>query len=191
MIKVPIEISARHLHLTQKHVEQLFGKGHELRPAKKLSQPDMFAAKETVTLIGPEGKFGEVRIVGPAREYSQVEFSVTDAFHLGLKPPVRLSGNIKNSEKITVKGPNGTIKLKEGAIIAARHLHCSPAKAKKYKLRQGQKLGLQINGDRKIIFHNVIVRTDYHFDWTIHLDTDEGNAALINKKNKYGFLIKK
>ena len=155
MIKVPVEISARHLHLTQKHVEKLFGKGHKLHPTKKLSQPGMFAARETVTIVGPEGKFEDVRIVGSVREYSQVEISVTDAFHLGLKPPVRLSGNIKGSEKITVKGPKGSIRLREGAIIAKRHLHCPTIQAKKYKLKQGQKIALQINGDRKIIFHNV------------------------------------
>lgn len=191
MIKVPIEISARHLHLTQKHVEKLFGKSHKLRPTKKLSQPDMFAARETITIVGPEGKFEDVRIVGPAREYSQVEISVTDAFHLGLKPPVRLSGNIKGSEKITVRGPKGSVKLTEGAIIAKRHLHCSSSQAKKYKLKHGQKLDLQINGDRKITFHNVIARVNHGYDWVIHLDTDEGNAGLINKKNKFGYLIKK
>jgi len=185
-IIVPIEISARHIHLTQKHFEKLFGKKNPT-PLRKLSQ-SQFAAKETVDLVFKDRVIKNVRIVYPFRKKTQVELSLTDAIHLKIKPVFRLSGDLKNTPGIKIVGPKGEINLKEGVIIPLRHLHVSPEEAKKLNLKNKEKVKIRILGKRALIFENVIVRVKKGFNLALHLDTDEGNAAGIPKKGK-GILI--
>ena len=185
-IVVPVEISARHIHLTQKHFQKLFGK-KDPTPLRKLSQ-SQFAAKETVDLVFKDRVIKNVRIVYPFRKKTQVELSLTDAIHLKIKPVFRLSGDLKNTPGIKIVGPKGEINLKEGVIIPLRHLHVSPEEAKKLNLKNKEKVKIRILGKRALIFENVIVRVKKGFNLALHLDTDEGNAAGIPKKGK-GILI--
>ncbi|MFA7662918.1 MAG: PduL/EutD family phosphate acyltransferase, partial [Patescibacteria group bacterium] len=154
-IKVKIEVSSRHLHVDRKDLDKLFGKNYELTPFKKLSQKGEFSAKETVTLKNGSSEIQNVRIVGPVRTETQVELSLTDAYKLKIKPPVRISGDIKKSVGTTLIGPKGKIVLKEGVIIAARHIHLSAVDAKKYSLKNGQWVYVQVPGKRGVIFENV------------------------------------
>ena len=185
-IIVPVEISARHIHLTQKHFQKLFGK-KDPTPLRKLSQ-SQFAAKETVDLVFKDRVIKNVRIVYPFRKKTQVELSLTDAIHLKIKPVFRVSGDLKNTPGIKIVGPKGEINLKEGVIIPLRHLHLSPEEAKKLNLKNKEKVKIRILGKRALIFENVIVRVKKGFNLALHLDTDEGNAAGIPKKGK-GILI--
>ncbi len=178
MAKVIIEVSARHCHLSQKDLVKLFGKGCKLKVLKPLSQKGEFASKEEVVLKTKDGEM-KLRVLGPARKKTQVEISMTEARKLKINPPLRLSGDIKKSEKGILIGPKGKITLKEGIIIAKRHIHCDPLTAKKLKLKQNQKVRVKTFGDRSLIFDNVIVRIDKSFVLRMHLDTDEGNASLV------------
>ncbi len=187
-MKVPIEISARHIHLSQKDLERLFGRGYQLTKARDLSQPGEFSAKETVKLIGSKASFAQVRIVGPIRKNTQVEVTVTEARALGIKPPLRVSGQVKKSASAILKGPEGQVKLKEGVIIAQRHLHLSPLEAKKFGLKNNQKVSVKIKGERSATFHEVVVRASRQYKKACHLDTDEANSAGM-KKCGYGELI--
>jgi len=188
MIKVSIEISARHVHLSQKDFEILFGKNYQVNYLKPLSQKGQYSCKETVDLITKTSELKKVRLIYPNRKQTQIEISKTDAYKLGLNPPIRRSGKIAKSEKITIVGPKGKIKLNEGVIIAARHIHTSPEDAKKYNLADDQKVSVAINGDRALTFHNVIVRIDPSFVWRFQIDTDEANAAGI-ENNAVGEVI--
>lgn len=181
MITIPVEVSARHCHLAKEDMEKLFGKGYEFKKEKQLSQPADFACKETVEIQAGSKKIGNVRIVGPLRDKTQVEVSKTDAVYLGLNPPVRLSGSLKGSSGIKITGPKGEIELQEGLIIAQRHLHCATDEAKKYGLKTGDVISVKIEGERSVIFEKVIVRVRDDYKLCLHLDTDEGNAAGINK----------
>lgn len=187
-VKVQVEISARHIHLSKEDFEKLFGKNKKLEPVKKLSQPGEFASKNKVEIINGKGKLN-ARILGPLREHSQAEVSLTDAYTLKLNPlpKVRLSGDIHGTTNVTVKGPKSKIKIP--AIIAQRHLHCSEEQAKKLKLKEHQIISVKINGQRKITFHNVLVRISKKYDLAIHLDTDEANAAGISEKT-FGEIVK-
>jgi len=182
MIKVPIEISARHIHLSKKDLEALFGKGYKLSRKKDLTQPGMFAAKETVTIQKNNKKITKVRIVGPTRPKTQVELSLTDAYNLGIKPPIRKSGILKGTPGIILIGPKRKLKIKEGVICAWRHIHLSPEEAKKLKFRKQNFVSIKINGTRSVIFNNVRIRINKNYRFCLHLDTDEGNAANISKK---------
>ncbi len=183
---IPVEISARHLHLTQKDFEKLFGKKNPT-PLRKLSQ-NQIAAKETVNLIYKNKSLKNVRIVYPFRQKTQVEISLTDAIYLGIKPVFRISGDLKNTPGIEITGPNGKIKLKNGVIIPLRHLHISDKEAIKLKLKNKDKVKIKILGKRSLIFENVIVRVKKSFNLALHLDVDEGNACGIPKKGK-GILL--
>lgn len=174
---VPIAASNRHIHLSEAHVERLFGRGHKLQKQKDLSQPGQFAAKETVTLIGPKGKIEKVRVLGPARGDTQVEVSLFDGFTLGVKPPVRQSGNIKDSESITIQGPRGQLTLKEGLICAARHIHMHPSDAKTFGVSDGDLVQVKVDGGRGVIFTNVLIRSSERYKLEMHIDLDEANAA--------------
>lgn len=184
MIKIPIEVSARHVHLCQKDLEFLFGKGYQLKSFKKLTQPHDFAAKETLTVKSKEKVFDNVRIVGPIREKTQVELSRTDAFYLKINPPIRISGNLKGSSPVILIGPNSKIKLKEGVIISQRHLHCDTKGAEKMGLKDRAVISVKTEGQRSVIFNNVIVRVGDDYKLAMNIDTDEGNAAGIDKKTK-------
>lgn len=188
-MQVPIEISARHVHLSREDLRILFGKNYQLKPLKKLSQPGLFAAYETVILSTPLASIEKVRIIGPEREKIQVEISQTDAVNLGINPPFRISGDLKNSEKLKLIGPQGEIDLREGVIIARRHLHLSREEANQYHLKDGDIVSVKINGERELVFHQVVARVQPNFKWSVHLDTDEANAAGINSTNKTGEVI--
>ncbi len=179
--KVPVGISNRHIHLSQEHIEALFGVGYSLTKMKDLSQPGQFACEETVTLIGPKGTIPGVRILGPARKSSQVELSSTDTFKLGVKPPVRDSGKIEGTPGIDVEGPKGLVHLEQGVIIAARHLHMTPEDALKYSLEDGQHVQAIVQGPRGGVLEKVLVRVNPDYSLDLHVDTDEGNAfGLVN-----------
>jgi putative phosphotransacetylase len=180
-IIIPVEVSARHCHLSKEDSEKLFGAGHELEKARQLYQPSDFACKETVDIQIGSKKIEKVRVVGPFRAQTQVEISLSDAVGSGLMPPVRLSGDLKGSVGVILQGPAGQVELKEGLIIAQRHIHCATDEAKKMKLKTGDVVSVKIEGERSVIFGKVIVRVKDDYKLCLHLDTDEGNAAGINK----------
>ena len=186
--KIPIEVSARHIHISQNDLEKLFGKGYKLKKFKQLSQASDFAAKEKLDIQNGKIKFSGIRIVGPPREKTQVELSITDAIKLGIKPILRESGDVKGTPGIILINKKKKIKIREGVIIPLRHIHCSPKEAKRLGLKNGEMVSIKIEGKRGITFHNVKVRVKENYRLCMHIDTDEGNAAGINKKAK-GFLI--
>ncbi len=175
--KVKIEISAHHIHLNKEDFEALFGIGAELTVRKELSQPGMFAANETVDIKDDEFELKKVRIVGPIRNYTQIEITATEARNFKINPPLRLSGNIKDTPGITVIGPKGQIDIKEGVIIAKRHVHMTPEEADERNIKDGDSLRVRVNGERGLIFDNIISRVDKTYTWAMHIDTDEGNSA--------------
>lgn len=184
---VPVGVSNRHIHLSQEDLETLFGKGYELTPIKDLSQPGQFACKEQLTIIGPSLRPIEgVRVLGPVRKESQVEISRTDSFTLKVKPPVRESGDIKGSAPITIVGPKGIVTLKEGCIIANRHIHMSDEEGKMFGLNDGDYVTVEIDGERRTTFYDVQVRVNKAFRLEMHIDTDDANAAGIGN----GFKVK-
>lgn len=179
--KIPIGVSARHVHLAQAEVEQLFGENYQLTPKFELSQPGQFAAEETVVVAGPKGSIERVRILGPARSLSQVEVSWTDAMKLGLKPPLRISGDIQGSSPVTLIGPKGSVVLNEGLIIAQAHIHMSPSDSAKFNVIDGQSVQIKVEGIRPIILSNVVIRVSERYRLEMHIDTDEANAGLIQQ----------
>lgn len=184
---VPVGVSNRHIHLSAEHLEILFGKGYELTPIKDLSQPGQFACKEQLTIVGPSLRPIEgVRVLGPIRKVSQVEISRTDSFTLKVKPPVRESGDIAGSAPITIIGPKGTVTLKEGCIIANRHIHMSEEEGKAFGLKDGDYVTVEVNGERRTTFYDVQVRVNKAFRLEMHIDTDDANAAGIGN----GFKVK-
>jgi len=174
-----IGISNRHIHLSEKHLELLFGAGYSLQKHKDLSQPGQFAAQETVTLMGPKGRMEKVRVLGPVRPETQVEVSVTDCFQLGIKPELRDSGQIAGTKGLTIIGPAGTALLERGVIVAARHIHMHSDQAKKWNLKDGDRVNVRVDSERPAIFQKVLVRVSSEFKGELHLDTDEANAALV------------
>ncbi|MFJ5764052.1 phosphate propanoyltransferase [Lysinibacillus sp. NPDC093210] len=179
--KIPIGVSARHVHLAQAEVEQLFGENYQLTPKFELSQPGQFAAEETVVIAGPKGSIERVRILGPARALTQVEVSWTDAMKLGVKPPLRISGDIKGSSPVTLIGPKGSVVLAEGLIIAQAHIHMSPADSVRFQVVDGQSVQMKVQGIRPIILSNVLIRVSERYRLEMHIDTDEANAGLIQQ----------
>ncbi|HHU51665.1 MAG TPA: phosphate propanoyltransferase [Firmicutes bacterium] len=177
--KVPVGISNRHVHLSQEDLELLFGPGHQLTLKKDLSQPGQFAAEETVDLIGPKGSIKKVRILGPVRPQTQVEISITDCFALGVKPPVRDSGDLTGTPGITIEGPKGKIDIKEGVIVAQRHLHLHTTEAEELGLKDKDYISVKTEGPRSVIFENVLVRVGPKYAKDLHVDTDEANAAAL------------
>jgi acetate kinase len=177
--RIPIAVSARHIHPSQSLVEQLFGKGYQLTKARSLTQPGGWAANETVELIGPSGSFKKVRILGPTRLRTQIEVSATDTYTLGLEAPIRDSGKLDGTPTVTVRGPAGEAKT-DGLIIAARHIHMSPADAKAMRLRDGDYVAMQLGDEkRSVTFKNTLIRAKAGYVTEMHIDTDEANAAGI------------
>lgn len=176
---VPIGVSARHIHLTQEHVEILFGKGYQLTKKKEL-MGGQYASNEQVTIVGLKLRAIEnVRILGPVRKRSQVEISATDAIRLGVKAPIRESGNVKGSAPIAVVGPKGVIYLEEGCIIAKRHIHMAPKDAMAAGVADGQTVSVKADNERGTVFNHVQIRVDESFTLEMHIDMDEANAAKI------------
>jgi putative phosphotransacetylase len=190
MKKIPIGISGRHVHVTQQHLEILFGKGYELTEFKPLSQPGQYAANEKVDLISPTGKtIAGVRILGPVRPASQVEISRSDALRGGFEAPVRSSGDVKGSGKCTLVGPKGQVELEEGVIIADRHIHFSLEDASYYGVKDGDIVHLQIGGQKPGLISNVLCRVSSKYALDCHLDTDDGSAFMLNTGDE-GTLVK-
>ena len=177
---IPIGVSNRHIHLSVADLETLFGKGYELTPIKDLSQPGQYACKEVLTIVGPSMRpIENVRVLGPVRKASQVEISATDSYVLKVKPPVRESGNIKDSAPIRIIGPKGIVELSEGCIIANRHIHMSPSDGEKFGVRDGDYIDVDVNGKRRTRWFDVQVRVHKDFRLEMHVDTDDANAAGI------------
>jgi len=190
LMQITIEISARHVHLSKPDLEKLFGPGYELTKLKGLSQqPGQFAAKETVKLVGPAGQLEKVRVLGPCRQETQVEVSETEARTLGLNPPVRDSGNLGGTPGIKIVGPKGEVELKQGVILALRHIHIDPATAAELGVKNYDRVKVDTIGPRDLLFENVLVRVDPSFRLAMHIDTDEANAAGIDKSNNLGEII--
>ena len=176
---VPIGVSARHIHLTQEHVEVLFGKGYQLTKKKEL-MGGQFASNETVTIVGIKLRAIEnVRVLGPVRKQTQVEISATDAIRLGVNAPIRESGKIEGSAPIAVVGPKGAVYLNEGCIIAMRHIHMPPKDAMAAGVHDGDIVSVKADNERGTIFNHVKIRVDESFTLEMHIDTDEANAAKI------------
>jgi acetate kinase len=174
-----VEVSAHHIHLTQEHVEALFGKGHQLTKHADLSQPGQYACKEQLTIVGPKGRIERVRVLGPTRKYTQIEIAMTEQFRLGVQPPIRESGDIADSPGCTLEGAAGSVQLDRGVICALRHIHMTPADALRFGVRDKSVVRVRIEGDRKLIFGDVLVRVDPNFALAMHIDTDEANAANV------------
>ena len=172
---VELEASGRHVHVTAEQAETLFG--HRLTPKRPLSQPGQYLANERVTVCGPKGEFREVAVLGPERKEAQVEVSLTDARHLGIDVPVRLSGDTAGTPGAALIGPKGTIKLNSGVIAARRHIHLTPEAAERFGVRGGQEVSLRTLTARPLTFHHVAVRVSEDFAPYAHLDYDEANAC--------------
>jgi putative phosphotransacetylase len=182
--EVPVGVSARHIHLTQEHVEILFGEGFHLTKKKDL-MGGQFACNETVTVVGLKLRAIEnVRVLGPVRKASQLEISATDALKLGIAAPIRESGNVAGSAPIAVVGPKGAIYLKEGCIIAMRHIHMSPADALAAGVHDGDIVSVKADNERGTVFNQVKIRVNESFTLEMHIDTDEANASKIKTGDK-------
>ena len=178
MAQVLIETSARHVHLSKEHIDILFGAGHELTFKKALSQPGQFACEERVTVVGEKKEIKNISILGPARSATQVEVSLTDARTLGVKAPVRESGDIAGSGACKIIGPCGEVEISEGVIAAKRHIHLTPEAAAEMGVKDKQIVCVKIDSDgRKTIFGDVVIRVSDTFSPAMHIDTDESNAA--------------
>jgi putative phosphotransacetylase len=177
-MKVTVGVSNHHVHLTEKDFKLLFGNS-SLEVLKKINQPNQFASKSLVTLKGEKGEINDVRVLGPFRNYTQVEISKTDARKLGLTPPVRESGDLKDSSPITLIGPNGTLTLKEGCIIADRHIHMLPKQAELYGLDKQDEVSVITPGEKGGILFHVKLRISENSYFEMHIDTDDANAHLL------------
>ena len=187
--KVLVETSARHLHVTQEHLEILFGKGAELHNKKNLSQPGQFATTEKVDIVGPKRTLSGVSILGPVRNATQVELSLTDARSIGIAAPVRESGDIAGSAGCKLVGPCGEVEITEGVIAAKRHIHLTPEEAAAFGVEDKEIVSLKLDTPRPLIFGDVVVRVSPKFAAACHIDTDESNAACASGE-VYGEIIK-
>jgi putative phosphotransacetylase len=183
--KIIIKTSARHIHLSESDLERLFGKGYQLTKKVNIDQPGQFAAQETLAIKGPKGRKENVRIVGPTRERTQVEISKTDAINLGIDPPIAKSTNSNDVKPAKIELISAKTSLEiPAAIIAHRHIHLSPDQAKELNLNNNDKVEVKVRGKRALIFKNVLVRVDKNYNKSMHIDTDEANAAGISKEKE-------
>ena len=174
-----IEVSAHHIHLSQEHVEALFGEGHQLTWHSDLSQPNQFASKEILTLVGPKGKIERIRVLGPTRKETQIEISMTEQFKLGIHPPIRESGDLEGTPGCILEGPKGSVKIEKGIICAVRHIHMTPEDSLRYGLKDKAVVRVRVKGNRELIFGDVLVRVNPNYKLAMHIDTDEANAANL------------
>ena len=177
---IPVEISAHHVHLAQADVEKLFGPGHQLTPMHELSQPGQFACEEQVHLVGPKGRIAKVRVLGPTRKETQVEIAMTEQFKLGIQPPIRQSGDLAGTPDTALEGPFGSSVIERGVVCAQRHIHMTPEDAMRFHVRDNYIVRVRIEGERQLIFGDVVVRVNPAFRLAMHIDTDEGNAGNIH-----------
>jgi putative phosphotransacetylase len=186
---IPINVSARHLHITQEHLEVLYGGGSRLTKMKDLVQPGEFAANEVVSVVGPNRRvFEKVRILGPVRSRTQVELSYNDGRYIGLELPARISGDIEGTAPIVLVGPKGVLQLEAGAIRALRHIHMSPEDAARFGLTGGAVVSVKTLGAMGVAFNNVIIRVGPKLTIEMHIDTDEANAAGL-PPSSFGILL--
>jgi propanediol utilization protein len=188
-LRIPINASVRHVHLSREHLDALFGLGQELHVKTELSQPGQYACEETVTLVGPKKSIQNVRVLGPVRPETQVEVSRTDELALGIDAPIRASGDLDDTPGLELVGPSGRVRLTRGVIQAQRHIHMSPDDAARFGVQDRDWVMVRVGGERGIIYDDVLVRVhpDYRLD--MHLDTDEANAADLHT-GSFGTLIK-
>ena len=188
--KILIETSARHVHVTKEHLEILFGKGATLTHKKDLSQPGQFACEERVRIEGPKRALDGVSILGPERPATQVEISLSDARSIGVAAPIRESGDVAGSAPCKIVGPAGEVEISEGVIVAKRHIHLTPADAEKFNVADKEIVQVKVEGERALIFDEVVCRVSEKFAPAMHVDTDESNAAALSGV-VYGEIIKK
>lgn len=181
---IPVGISNRHVHLSERDVEMLFGKGYQLTKLKDLSQPGQYACNEILTICGPKGAIERVRVLGPARSKTQVEVMVGDCIKLGAMPQVRLSGDLCRTPGITLVGPKGSVQIEEGLMVAQRHIHMTPEDAKNLGVHDGEVVSIKVEDLRGGIYNNVVVRANDASKLECHLDIEEANAMCINSKTK-------
>lgn len=188
-IEVPISISGRHLHLCQQHFEALFGPGAQLTIEKPISQPGQFASQQYVTLTGPKGSIQKLRVLGPLRQESQVELAMSDARRIGLRPPVRSSGELAESPGALLSGPAGSVRLERGVIVADRHIHMTPTQAASWGLWNGQQVRVRLDTEKGGILDCVTVRVSDNYALDMHLDTDDANAFLVQENCRGTILV--
>lgn len=178
--KVPVGLSNKHVHLSEADINILFGEGHTLTPIKDLSQPGQFACDEKVDVVGPKRTITGVRVLGPARKESQVELSFSDAILIGLKEiPIRDSGKLDGTPGVKLVGPKGEVELSKGAIVASRHIHMHTSDAEKYGLKDKDIVKVKVDGERALVFENVLIRVNEAYALDMHVDVEEGNAAML------------
>ncbi|GAA0790107.1 phosphate propanoyltransferase [Hathewaya limosa] len=181
---IPVGISNRHVHLSERDVEILFGQGYQLSKLKDLSQPGQYACNEILTICGPKGAIERVRVLGPARSKTQVEVMVGDCIKLGAMPHVKLSGDLCRTPGVTLVGPKGSVQIEEGLIVAQRHIHMTPEDAKNLGVHDGEVVSIKVEDLRGGIYNNVVVRANDTSKLECHLDIEEANAMCINPKTK-------
>ncbi len=189
LLTVEMEASGRHIHLSRAHVDALFGVGHRLTTVKELSQPGQFACRERVTLVGPRGELKNVVVLGPERKESQVEISLTDAVSLGITPPVRQSGELKDTPGLTVRAEGRMLTLDHGLIVARRHIHMTPEDASRWGVQDNQTVRLKTFTCRPVVFDDVVVRVSPQYTTMVHLDYDEANACGFRKGDRGMILL--
>lgn len=182
--EIPVGVSNRHLHISQADMDCLFGEGYQMTKMKDLSQPGQYACKETLTICGPKGAIEKVRILGPVRSKTQVEVLAGDSFKLGIVSPIRLSGDLYGTPGITLVGPKGSVQIKEGVVVAQRHIHMSCEDAQRLGVSDGQVVSIEVVGDRGGIYNNVAIRANDTSVLECHVDTEEANAMNINSSTK-------
>lgn len=188
--QIPVGISNRHVHLSNEDVEMLFGPGYTLQPLKSLQQPGQFAAQECVTVVGPKGSLNKVRVLGPVRPVTQLEISRADCFVIGIKAPVRESGCLQNAGNALLVGPEGHVELHSQVICAWRHIHMSPQDALRFSVSNGEKVRVSSQGERGLIFDEVVVRVRDDFSLEFHIDTEEANAAGLTNGMQVSLLTR-
>ncbi len=189
-ICIEVEASGRHVHLSREDVDKLFGKGYELTKLKDLSQPGQFACKERVTITGPKGSLKNVVVLGPCRKETQVEISLTDGLALGLKPPIKQSGELDGTLGVEICTEKSTVSLKRGLMAAKRHIHITPKDAEKFNVEDNEIVLVKVFGDRPLLFDDVVIRVSENFETYMHIDYDEANACGF-KKGTLARIIKK
>jgi propanediol utilization protein len=188
LAKIKVEVSARHVHLSQADQDALFGAGYDMKKLKDLSQTGQWAAEETVMVKGPKGEL-KCRFLGPCRKQTQVEFARTDCFTVGIKPELRLSGDLKGTPGCTIVGPKGTVQIPEGVIVPLRHIHIRDTEAAERGIKNGDVKKVRVAGRRAVVWEEVHVRVDPSFRMAMHLDTDEGNTVWAEMSGADGEII--
>ncbi len=173
---VPVGLSNRHAHLSQADIDVIFGEGYQLTNMKDLKQPGQYACEEKITVVGPKGSL-TMRVLGPARNASQIEISITEGFTLGLKAPVRQSGDLAGSPGAKLVGPKGEVEVNEGVIAASRHIHMHTTDGEKFGIKDKDVVSVKVDGERGLVFNNVLARVNEAFALEFHVDIDEGNGA--------------